>query len=344
MGGIGGMEADLVAKAGIPFEAVPAAGVHSVGWRNLPRNLGQQLRGLFASRRILTRFRPEVMLFTGGFVAVPVALASWLPWLGFSRPRSLLYVPDIEPGLALKTLARFADIITLTTETSRRYFRPGAHLLVTGYPTRPELQTWERRPARQVLNLHPDQPVLLVFGGSKGSRSINRALLAVLPDLLSEMQVVHITGQLDWSEVQAARAALGASLPEDVLQRYHAYAYLHAEMGAALAAADLVVCRAGASTLGELPLFGLPAVLVPLAFAWRYQQVNAQYLAERGAAVVIQDAELAGQLLPTVQNLLRNPKKLAQMRSNMRTQAQPDAAHRIARQLLDLAGSGRGVA
>ncbi len=114
VGSSGGMEADLVKREGIRYEGIPAAGVHGVGARALPGNLWQLGRGFFASRRILRKFRPDVLFFTGGFVAVPMALAARIS----RRTRSLLYVPDIEPGQAIKTIARFSDCITLTVEES----------------------------------------------------------------------------------------------------------------------------------------------------------------------------------------------------------------------------------
>ncbi|OIO89641.1 MAG: hypothetical protein AUK02_02210, partial [Anaerolineae bacterium CG2_30_58_95] len=278
VGGEGGMEAKLVERAGVPFEAIPAAGVHGVGLEQLPRNLGQLRRGYSASRRILRQFEPDVLFFTGGYVAAPMALAGW-------KIPTLLYVPDIEPGLALKTLARFADCIALTAEDSRKYFSPRAQTVLTGYPTRSGLSNWTRKDARKKLRLDDDLPVLLVFGGSKGARSINTAVLDNLPALLELAQVLHISGELDWPNVQTARQNL-SKIPA---ARYHAFPYLHEEMGAALAAADLAVTRAGASTLGELPLFGLPAILVPYPHAWRYQKINADYLVERGAAVMIEN-------------------------------------------------------
>ena len=112
--------------------------------------------------------------------------------------------------------------------------------------------------------------------------------------------------------------------------RYHAHPYLHEEMGAALASADLAVCRAGASTLGELPLFGLPAVLIPYPYAWRYQKVNADYLAKHGAAVVIEDSRMEEDLLQTISSLLNDPVHLCNMQSAMRALAVKDAAGRIA--------------
>lgn len=314
------MEADLVKPTGVPYAAVPAAGVHGVGLRALPGNLLRLSRGTLASRRILKQFRPDVLLFTGGYVAVPMAVAA-----GRATP-SVLFVPDIEPGLALKTLARFAGAIALTTPTSRAYFNASrARLEVTGYPTRPELSAWDRASGRAHLGLDAESPVLLITGGSKGAQSINRAALAVLPQLLEVAQVLHLAGQTGWSEVSAA----AASLPPTLAGRYHPMPYLH-EMGAALATADLVVSRAGASVLGEYPLFGLPAVLVPYPYAWRYQKVNAGYLVEQGAALLVKDEDLAQNLLPTVRDLLTDPARLATMKNHMRSLARPQAADQIA--------------
>jgi UDP-N-acetylglucosamine--N-acetylmuramyl-(pentapeptide) pyrophosphoryl-undecaprenol N-acetylglucosamine transferase len=328
VGGRGGMEADLVKRAGIAFEAIPAAGVHGVGLRSLPGNLLQLGRGYFEARRVVDRFHPDALLFTGGFVAVPMALAG-------RRVPGLLYVPDIEPGLALKTLARFADRLAVTAEEACAYFPAGmrSKARVTGYPIRRELRRWDPQKARQALELSPDSPVLLVFGGSKGARSINRALLVVLPQLLAEVQIVHISGQLDWPEVEDARQALDARLAP----RYRAYPYLHERMGAALSAADLVLARAGASSLGEFPAFGLPAILVPYPYAWRYQQVNAAYLQGRGAALLLQDAELTGRLLPVVLELVHDSQRREQMRQAMLNLAHSQAARNIAGLLVDLA-------
>jgi UDP-N-acetylglucosamine--N-acetylmuramyl-(pentapeptide) pyrophosphoryl-undecaprenol N-acetylglucosamine transferase len=248
----------------------------------------------------------------------------------------LLFVPDIEPGLALKTLARFASRIAVTVSESREYFSAHDDVIVTGYPTRPELQRVETAQARQALGLAVELPTLLVLGGSRGARSINRAVLAAMPDLLHGMQVIHVTGQLDWIEVAEARARLMESSSE-LTSRYQIFPYLHEEMALAFSASSLVLSRAGASTLGELPLFGLPAILVPYPHAWRYQQVNAQYLAERGSAVIIQDADLTTQLLPEVQRLMENKAHLDSMRNSMRSLSRPDAGSHIANQLLSLA-------
>jgi UDP-N-acetylglucosamine--N-acetylmuramyl-(pentapeptide) pyrophosphoryl-undecaprenol N-acetylglucosamine transferase len=332
VGGEGGMEAELVKRAGIPFRSIPAAGLHGVGLRALPRNLARLARGTFAARRILLGFRPDVLFFTGGFLGGPMAFAGrTLPPLGRHLP-TLLYVPDIEPGMALKSLAHFADRIAVSAGESQKYFRK--KVVVTGYPVRADLYPWTREHARDVLKLTDEAPVLLIFGGSKGARSINQATLAKLAALLRRAQVVHITGQLDWEAVQQAAQAL----THDEKKRYHAFPYLHEEMGAALAAADLVVSRAGASALGELPLHGSPAVLVPYPHAWRYQKVNADYLAQRGAAVMLQDELLQQQLVPVIMDLLENPSKRRAMHEAMSALARPYAAETIADELVELGG------
>jgi undecaprenyldiphospho-muramoylpentapeptide beta-N-acetylglucosaminyltransferase len=327
VGGEGGLEAGLIERTGITFKTIPAAGIHGVGLKNLPRNLFQVIRGMGASLKIIWDFKPDVLFFTGGYVAFPMAVVGWFK-------QSVLFVPDIEPGVALKTIARLADRITVTAEASKVFLR-GKKLIVTGYPTRLELAKWTREEARAKLGLNPSLPTLLVFGGSKGAHSINAAMLEHLPALLARLQIVHITGELDWPMVTARRNSLTATQAE----RYHAYPYLHEEMGAALAAADLVVSRAGASTLGEFPLFGLPAILVPYPHAWRYQKVNADYLAQRGAAVVLEDSRLVDELYTTICTLLDNPGKMAAMRKSMRDLARPQAAQAIAAQLAEMAGA-----
>ncbi len=324
VGGEGGMEETLVKRQGITFRSIPAAGLHGVGLKTLPRNLTKLTRGVFAARNILKEFKPDVLFFTGGYVAVPMAVA------GRSIP-SLLYVPDIEPGMALKSLAGFSDVIAVTNEQSQKFFNK--KVIQTGYPLRPDLALWDRETANRHLGISGGFPVLLVWGGSKGARSINLAVLNHLRDLLEKFEVIHISGDQDWNYVKHHRE----QLPVELAARYHAMPYLH-EMGAALAATDLVISRAGASCLGEYPLFGLPAILVPYPHAWRYQKVNADYLTNRGAAVILEDQVLEAELMNTLIVLMENPNKMQSMRAAMFELSHPRAAEKIASLLVELAG------
>ncbi len=324
VGSEGGIEADLVKRAGIAYTSIPAGGVHGVGLKIIPNSL-KLTRGYFAARRIIADFRPDVLFFTGGYVAIPTGLA------GRKIP-TMVCLPDIEPALAIKVLSRFADQITAPAEASRDYFPAGQQLTVTGYPTRASLATEDRDAAYRAFELSPDKPTLFVTGGSLGARSINQALLAALPELLVDIQIIHSTGETTWPEVQAAQQAL----PAELAANYRPFPYLHEQMGAAFSAADLVVTRAGASILGELPLFGVPGILVPYPHAWRYQKVNADYLVEQGAAQVLRDEDLVEKLLATVRDLMHNKPRLGQMKAAMAALARPQAAAQIAQLLVEM--------
>ncbi len=292
-------------------------------------------RGFWQARRLVAAYRPDVLFVTGGYVCVPVTLAARL-----AHVPVLIYLPDMQPGLAIKFLAHFADQVAVTVPSAMDYFRPD-QAVVTGYPVRGQLFERDAVEARTRLGLDiksDSPPVLLVFGGSQGAHSINQAVYENIETLLEEAQVIHISGQRDAEWTQARRA----SLSERLRGRYHLYAYLHEEMVDALLAADLVVSRAGASTLGEFPAAALPAVLVPYPHAGAHQWDNAHYLVEAGAAVAIADADLGTALVPTVLDLLADDDRRAAMRQAAQILARPDAAQHIGHLLIDLVGAPRG--
>ena len=235
-------------------------------------------------------------------------------------------------SMALKSLSRLADTIAVTISQSQKFFTK--KVFETGYPLRADLALWDRSTAQQHLGIASGLPSLLVLGGSKGARSINTTVMSNLRELLAKFEIIHISGDLDWTLVKHNRE----QLPMELAARYHAMPYLH-DMGAALAAADLVVSRAGASCLGEYPLFGLPAILVPYPYAWRYQKVNADYLTRRGAAIILEDQALKDELLETLTVLVDNPNKLKAMRAAMFELSHPRAAEKIASKLIELAGA-----
>jgi UDP-N-acetylglucosamine--N-acetylmuramyl-(pentapeptide) pyrophosphoryl-undecaprenol N-acetylglucosamine transferase len=327
------MEADLVQRAGISFTAIPSAGVHGVGVRAFPGNVMRLVRGTLNARGIIREFQPDVMFFTGGYVSVPIAVA------GRKYP-IVLFVPDIEPGMALKFLARFANCITVTADESFAFFSKKANVIKTGYPVRPKFNNWNKENGMNKFGLSPNLPVLLVFGGSQGARSINNAMIPILPQLLDRAQVIHISGAKNWKEIEQNLAAI----PETLRENYHPFPYLHEEMGAALAAADMVISRAGASVLGEFPHFNLPAILVPYPHAWKYQHVNADYLVRRGAAILMKDSDLNEKLLSIILDLLHAPDKLRTMGQAMSSMANQRAADDIADQIQLHARSHRKIA
>ena len=201
------MEADLIGRADLPFKTIPAAGVHGVSLKKLPANLIKLFKGYQRSKQIINEFKPDALLFTGGYVAIPMALA------GRKLP-ILLYVPDIEPALALKGLSHFAKKIAVSVEDSRKFFRKKERITVTGYPIRESLKKWNRTEAHAYFQFDPTIRTLLFTGGSSGARPLTtQSSLALV--LVEHFQVIHLTGHLDWkaSKRTAPRSATRLSLP-----------------------------------------------------------------------------------------------------------------------------------
>jgi UDP-N-acetylglucosamine--N-acetylmuramyl-(pentapeptide) pyrophosphoryl-undecaprenol N-acetylglucosamine transferase len=327
------MEQTLVERAGLTIETISAASVRGKNPIAVIGSLWALTQGYHQSRQIIRRFRPDVLFVTGGYVCVPVTLAA--RWAGVPV---IIYLPDIEPGWAIKFLARFADRVAITAPEAQEFFEPGL-TVVTGYPVQAGLFSLHqagKAAARHQLGLADDLPVLLVFGGSRGARSINRAITGQLEDYLHVSQVIHVCGTLDEPWVRARQA----ELPEDLRARYHLSAYLHEDKAAAFVSADLMVCRAGASVMGELPAAGLPAVLVPYPHAGAHQTLNAQYLAQHRAATILDDADLQEKLKDTVINLMADKKELEAMSQASHSLAKPDAAACLARAILEISHDG----
>jgi UDP-N-acetylglucosamine--N-acetylmuramyl-(pentapeptide) pyrophosphoryl-undecaprenol N-acetylglucosamine transferase len=332
IGSQGGIEEELVRDHRLQYVGLRAGGLRGKnpleGMRNAVRISGSVRK----ARSILAGFQPDAVFVTGGYACVAVTLAA----KSQSIP-VLIYLPDIVPGKAIEFLSRLAAKVAVTSEESQRYLPPGK-TVVTGYPVRAELWTLDKTQAQKALGLNEGERTLLVFGGSRGARSINHALVAGLRKLLAVCQVIHISGRLDAGWVATAVE----DLPKGLLARYHHYPYLH-DMPRALVAADLAIARAGAATLGEFPATGLPSILVPYPHSGQHQYPNADFMAQRGASRVIADAELAEKLVPMILELMEDGRELASMRESATALASPDAAKAIAEQLLAMAGiSDRG--
>jgi UDP-N-acetylglucosamine--N-acetylmuramyl-(pentapeptide) pyrophosphoryl-undecaprenol N-acetylglucosamine transferase len=333
VGSVDGFERPLVQESGVAFthyDEVRAGPLHGVNPLRALVSIGQLVVGTVQAISLVARRRPQALLLTGGWVGLPVALAAWL-----RRVPTMIYLPDIEPGLTIRVLRRFAWRVAVTVAESVVYFQP-KKVIITGYPVRQQVASATREAGVAHFGLDPRRMTVLVFGGSRGARSINDAFMDILPGLLmAGVQVIHVTGTLDWPQIESRKRTLTDST------HYHVFPYLHAEMGLALAAADVVVSRAGASVLGEFPLLGLASILVPYPHAWRYQKVNADYLADRGAAIRMDDERMQQDLLPAIRSLLDDAERLSQMRAKSAALAQPDAAERLAVELAHLAGGSQ---
>ena len=235
----------------------------------------------------------------------------------------------------MRALAPLATRVAVTVPESARTF--GAKAVVTGYPVRRALARPKgRAEARAALDIPPGAPLILVTGGSSGSHSLNEAVGVNLNELLALGHVLHVHGKVDGEWLADLREGLG----EGERARYHLHQYLHESMSDALLGADLVVARAGASVLGEFTAAGLPSILVPLPTTGVQQEDNARWLAERGAATILPDAQVRQRLVEVVRGLLGEPGKLAAMGAAAREAAHPDAAQRIGALLREVAGRG----
>jgi UDP-N-acetylglucosamine--N-acetylmuramyl-(pentapeptide) pyrophosphoryl-undecaprenol N-acetylglucosamine transferase len=226
--------------------------------------------------------------------------------------------------------------VAVSFDVARGFF-PAHKVTVSGYPVRSRLLDANRARSRETLGLPREGKVLLVFGGSQGSHSINLAVADALEDLLRFCWVVHISGARDWPWLEEKREDLAPNLRE----RYHLHEYLHEEMIEALASADLALARAGAATLGELPARGLPGILVPYPYAGAHQERNADYLVDRGAAMKVHDGDLSGdKLLESVRSILGDGDRLVEMSRKAGELSRHDAADRLVQELRSISGDG----
>jgi UDP-N-acetylglucosamine--N-acetylmuramyl-(pentapeptide) pyrophosphoryl-undecaprenol N-acetylglucosamine transferase len=324
-----GLERDIVRTTDVPFYPVRASAVRGRSPAALLASLAGNARGLIEATRLMRTIRPDVVLGTGGFVCVPVVLAA-----RFVGVPSVIYLPDLRPGLAVQFLARFATAVAVSFDEVVPHV-PGQRVVVTGYPVRADLASWTPDAARRALGLPADIPVVLALGGSRGAKCINEAMIDGAALLVEKATVVHSTGAPHYD---ACKARLAEVLRPDQRERYRLFPYLGSELQPALTASTIVVSRAGASTLGEIPAVGAAGVLVPYPYAGAHQRLNAEFLARNGAAVVVEDREAsAGRLIDSVTELLADPAKRAAMASASRRLAQPQASTKLFNLLQDVA-------
>ena len=310
-------EARCSKRQGVELYEVPAAAVRGRGPLRLLRSGWHISRGVAAAMRMLRRFRPDVVFSTGGYASFPCSVAARI----LRRPL-VVYLPDVTPGWAVRAEQRLATRLATTTETALDYL-PRDKTAVTGYPVRQAFFAQTRAEARAALGIAEDARVLLIAGASQGAKAINAAAFRSLRDFVEEMTVFHVTGPDDYDEAAGFESVIG-----ELAQRYFP-APFREDLPALMLAADLAVMRAGASTLGELPAAGLPAILVPGTYAGGHQRANAEWLAGHGAAIVLEEEKLHG-LSSLVLDTMNDEAKRAEMRAAALRLARPNAARDIA--------------
>jgi UDP-N-acetylglucosamine--N-acetylmuramyl-(pentapeptide) pyrophosphoryl-undecaprenol N-acetylglucosamine transferase len=331
LGGQRGKEADLVPAAGLPFHATPMPSLRDPQSRlALLRTLVGVPLAFFDALAQLVRFRPDVCCTTGGVVAIPVTLAARL-----MRVPVYLWDGNALPGRATRLLASFSSRIGVSYEQARHAL-PRGRTVLAGTPIRASLLKWTRERGRETFAVPADAMLVVVSGGSQGSERVNDALWSALGRILKSSYVLHITGEKHGARAESRRTNLAAELRD----RYIVRPSLGDEMGGALAAADLAIGRAGASSIAEPLAFGVPLLVIPFGAAMEgHQEANARAMVETGAAMMMREGELDGDRFTSqVVGLLQNPARLRGMANSARTAGRPQAATDIARELLTLGG------
>ena len=275
--------------------------------------------------RLLGRLRPAALFTTGGYLALPLVLAARMRGIP-----TLVWEGNVLPGRATRAIGRFATRVAVSFPPTLDAF-PG-NSFVSGTPIR-SFTGIDRDAARRSFGVGPADRLLLVFGGSQAVTRLNEAVVASLPELVSDWHVLHLAGEGGMAGAGAARAAL----PAELRARYVPEPFLTDGMADALVASDLVVGRAGSSTCAELAAVGVASILVPYPFAGAHQRYNAGYLADEGAAIVIADEELTGDRLLREARSLRDDERRTAMAAAARRLGRPEAAHALAKELLAMA-------
>ncbi|GAA4086842.1 UDP-N-acetylglucosamine--N-acetylmuramyl-(pentapeptide) pyrophosphoryl-undecaprenol N-acetylglucosamine transferase [Nonomuraea soli] len=334
VGTAGGLEARITAEHGIPFKAITTGKLRRrPNLRELGTNVADMFRiplGVGQAIGHAARYLPDVVLSTGGYVAVPIGLAAKI----IRRPL-VMHEQTTVVGLANRILARFATAIAVSHVSSMAHLPESVRdrVVVTGNPVRPELLHGNRAAAYDYFGLTFEVPVIYVTGGATGSLQINTLISELLPRLLPHAQVVHQCGPA-WIERMRA-----IQLPPELAERYHPLPYVGAELPDLYSAADVVISRSGAGTVSELTAIGKPSVLIPLIpTGGDEQRKNARYLAESGAArALLEPKPTADDLLGELMPLLADPALRASMGEAARKIGRVDAADALADLLLQTA-------
>ena len=343
IGQSGSLEAKIAAASGLDFAAISAGKFRRMhGASKLSqvfdlstlglnfRDSARVVRGLAASLRILHRWKPDVVFVKGGYVGLPVGIAAHLLRIPY-----VIHESDFTPGLTNKILSRWATKVAVGFPVKGYHELPKDRLVYTGNPVRGELSRRHRLEGLATFKLSTDLPVLLVTGGSQGARAINDCLIEALPELVQFTQILHLTGELEYERVRFEVKRLGKV---KLLQRYQAHAFLLKEMSDALAAADIVVSRAGANTITELATLAKPTILIPNYLLAGHQEANAKVLSRAGAVITLDERRLTpASLISTVRNLFASEEDQARLVKAIKTFAKPGAASELAQLIISSA-------
>jgi UDP-N-acetylglucosamine--N-acetylmuramyl-(pentapeptide) pyrophosphoryl-undecaprenol N-acetylglucosamine transferase len=288
-----GLEHDIVPKAGFAFRTVEARGLKRKLGLDTFRTFAAFRRGLKQTKQILREFQPDVVVGTGGYVCAPVVYSA----AKMNIP-TIIHEQNAIPGLTNKLLARYVSVVAVSFPSTEVYFKRAKRVVISGNPRASEVKRLPGDTARsslRSLQLDESRKTVLVFGGSRGARPINEAVLGMLRKVERDkaFQLIFITGQIHYEQVMEACKREGIGHSGWVSIQPFVY-----DMPKLLSAVDLIVCRAGATTLAELTAIGVPCILIPSPYvANNHQYHNAKWIADHGAGIMMEEANLTSERL-----------------------------------------------
>lgn len=321
-----GLEADIVPRENIPFEKMDLYGFErKISFENIKRGI-KAFEGLLQARSIIKKFRPDVAIGTGGYVCGPILFTASL--MGVP---SMIQEQNAVAGVTNKILSKVVTKVALGSETAKKYF-PADKVVYTGNPTRKSVISGDKQKILKEFGFSEDLPILLVTGGSRGAKSINKAMENIVKSEAEKnrMQVLLVTGTLSYEEIKNS-----VNVESDNIK---IVPYLY-NMPDALSMADLVVMRAGAIALAEIAVVGKPAILIPYPYATgNHQEANAKVFVEKNATKMILDKDLNSEiLLKNIEEIIFDKDLMKTMSNNMKTLGKPEAATEIAKIALNIA-------
>lgn len=324
-----GLETKLVPREGFELKLIRVRGFRRKLSLDTLKAVKELFNGTFEARRLIKEYKPDIVIGTGGYVCGPVLFMA-------SRKRipTLIHEQNAFPGITNRILSRFVDVVAISFKESEAYFKTARELLLTGNPIRNEMLEVDRRKAREKLSVEGHMPVVVIFGGSRGAEEINLAVTEMIRDNINEVdcRIIFATGERQYEGIARELEGIGNKSVEIVPYIY--------DMANVMAAADLVICRAGAITISELTALGVPSIMIPSPHVTaNHQEHNARALEKQRAAEIILEKDLSGRVIyQKMISLVRDERRLKDMAQNARRVGVRDAAEKIYNAVIGLMG------
>lgn len=315
-----GLETKLVPREGFELQTIRVRGFKRKLSMDTIVTIKELFQGIMEARKVIKEFKPDVVIGTGGYVCGPVVLNAAL-----MKIPTMIHEQNAYPGITNRILSRFVNAVAISFKESGKYFKNVKDLIVTGNPIRSEVLEADRALARNNLKVNPDVQLVVVFGGSRGAEKINETVVEMAQKFYSgnECKIIFAPGELQYEKILE-------SLKDKLDNNLSVVPYIY-NMGEVMAAADLVICRAGALTISELTVMGVPSIIIPSPnVTANHQEYNARALEEQGAAVVILEKDLNSDLLyQQMISLIKNKEHLAKMGRSAKKMGISNATEKI---------------